>query len=180
MYSMTALLVIAALSSGRASTAPRTASANLTGTYVLDQSKSDDPSHAVGDATGSMGRFKRNAIRKRMGDALKPADTLRVAAAGDTISLATSGRMHFATVPGAAPKARTGEKGVTVQLASAWAGDTLVLTLTSDKFQREARYSLDNGGSGMRVAITMGGGQLASPIHYVLEYKRVAGAPSPS
>jgi hypothetical protein len=179
MYRITMFLVAATLASGVVHTAAPPAP-NLSGTYLLDHSKSDDPRHAIEDATSSMGRFKRNAVRSRLGDALKPADTLRIATHGDTVSLANSGRMRLATVPGGAPKSRTGEKGGTMSLASAWSGDTLVVKTTSEKFQREARYSLESDSSAMRVAITMSLGASDSPVHYVLVYRRSAADSSAS
>jgi hypothetical protein len=145
---------------------------DLSGTYVLDKKHSDDPGHALDEATQSMRRFKRNAVRKRMGDALKPADTLQIAVNGDTIALSTSGRLHLTTVPGAEAKSRTGEHGGSVQLASLWEGDTLVVKTTSDRFQREARYSLEPDGASIRVAITMSGGASSEPIRYALIYRR--------
>ena len=147
---------------------------DLSGTDGLDHSKSDDPGHALDDATSSMRRFKRNAVRKRLGGAMKPADTLRIAMHGDTIVLATSGRLHLSTGPGAAPTSRTGENGHSVQLASSWDGDTLVVKTTAEKFQREAHYSLAAGGNAIRIAITMSAGGSAGPFHYALVYDRVA------
>ena len=162
MITIAALIFMATVSTGP----------DLSGTYLLDKKHSDDPSHAVDDATASMGRFRRNAARKKIGEVLKPSDTLRVSVSGDTIALATSGRMHLTTVPGAEAKSRTGEKGGTVQLASTWEGDTLVVKTTSDRFQREARYSLEEGGAAMRVSITMSGSGSGEPIHYALMYRR--------
>lgn len=162
MLKIATLLIMATMS----------ASPNLSGTYLLDKTHSDDPRHAVDDATESMGRFRRNAARKRIGEALKPSDTLRISVSGDTIALATSGRLHLTTVPGAEAKSRTGENGGSVQLSSAWDGDTLVVKTTSDRFHREARYSLESGGAAIRVAITMSGSGSGEPIHYALVYRR--------
>jgi len=192
MLKIAALLLIGSASAGASLAHASVASAtcisdtavseapDLSGTYVLDKKHSDDPTHALDDATASMGRFRRNAARKRIGEAMKPADTLRISAAGDTIALATSGRLHLTTVPGAEAKTRTGEKGGSVQLASAWEGDTLVVKTTSDRFAREARYSLESGGAAIRVAITMSGSGSGEPIHYALVYRRVEGSAAPS
>ena len=162
MLKIATLIILATMSAGP----------DLSGTYLLDKKHSDDPSHAVDDATESMGRFRRNAARKKIGEALKPSDTLRISVSGDTIALSTSGRLHLATVPGAEAKSRTGKNGGSVQLSSAWEGDTLVVKTTSDRFQREARYSLEAGGAAIRVAITMSGGGSGEPIHYALVYRR--------
>jgi hypothetical protein len=161
MLKIATLMILATMSTGP----------DLAGTYLLDKKHSDDPSHAVDDATESMGRFRRNAARKKIGEALKPSDTLRISASGDTIALATSGRLHLTTVPGAEAKTRTGEKG-SIEVSSAWVGDTLVVRTTSDRFQREARYSLEEGGAAIRVSITMSGGGSGEPIHYALVYRR--------
>jgi hypothetical protein len=188
MLKTAALLFISSLSAGaqpmhRSDTiavsahATVTAAApNLSGTYLLDRKHSDDPSHALDDATESMRRFRRNAVRKKLGEALKPADTLRIAVSGDTVALATSGRLHLTTIPGAEAKSREGEKGGSIQVASTWVGDTLVVKTTSERFQREARYSLDSGGASLRVAITMSGSASNEPIHYALVYQRLSGA----
>lgn len=180
MHKFATLLTAAALSSSVASATTRRtmtsavqATPDLSGTYVLDPSRSDDPGHAADAATGSMRRFKRNAVRKRLNADMKPADTLRVAMRADTVVLATSGRLHLTTVPGATAKSRTGQRGGSAELASSWDGDTLVVKTTSEKFQREARYSRDSDGSSLRVAITMSGNGSANPISYVLVYTRL-------
>ncbi len=146
---------------------------DLSGTYVLDKSRSDDPRKALEQATESMRRFRRNAVRKRMGDGLKPADTLQVSLAGDTVALSTSGRLHLTTVPGDPPKTREGENGRSAQLSSSWVGDTLVVKTSADRFQREARYYQVDDGGAIKVAITMSAGGNGTPMHYTLEYRRV-------
>jgi hypothetical protein len=187
MLKMAALLVTTFVSAGAvpgnltaANALPSSAATrmapDLTGTYLLDKKHSDDPGHALDDATESMRRFKRNAVRKRLGEALKPADTLRIAVTGDTVALATSGRLHLTTVPGAEAKSREGEKGGSVQLSSMWEGDTLVVRTTSERFEREARYSLASDGASLRVAITMSGSASNEPIRYALVYQRLSGA----
>jgi hypothetical protein len=189
MFRIAALLLIGSAIIGASLTHATAASAaftsftsraapNLSGTYLFDKKHSDDPSHALDEATQSMGRFKRKAVQKRMSEGLKPADTLRIAMAGDTVSLQTSGRLHLQTVPGAEPKSRTGENGGTVQLSSAWDGDTLVVTTASDRFQREARYALEPDGQSIRVAISMSGSKSSAPIQYALVYRRVAVPPA--
>lgn len=190
MFRIAALLLIGSTTVGAHLTHPAVANAarasstiiaapNLTGTYLFDKKHSDDPNHALDAATQSMGRFKRKAVEKRMSDALKPADTLRIAMAGDTVSLQTSGRLHLQTVPGAEATSRTGENGGSVRLASAWAGDTLVVKTTSDRFNREARYALAPDGGSITVAIAMSGSNASSPIQYSLVYRRVT-PPSPT
>jgi len=180
MYKLATLLTAMVLSSTSAlATTPhlnppaKQATTDLSGTYVLDPSRSDDPTHAADAATGAMRRFKRNAVRKRLNADMKPADTLRLAMRADTVVLTTSGRLHLTTVPGAAAKSRTGQKGGSAQLASSWDGDTLVVKTTSEKFQREARYARDSDGSSIRIAITMSGSGSANPIKYVLVYRRL-------
>jgi hypothetical protein len=179
VYKFAMLLTVTVLSSGVAVAAtPHTAvrailTPDLSGTYLLDPSRSDNPGQAVDAAIGSMRRFKRNAVKKRLNGEMKPADTLSVAVHGDTVTLTTSGRLHLTTVPGGPVKSRTGQKGGSAQLASSWEGDTLVVKTTSEKFQREARYSRDSDGSSIRVAITMSGSGSANPIHYTLVYRRL-------
>jgi hypothetical protein len=180
MLRITALTVIVALVAGRAEPARLalrssvSTSPDLSGTYVLDRTRSDDPSRALDDALKSMPRFKRNAVRKRLGEGVQPADTLRIAVHGDSIALTTSGRLRLTTIPGAPPKARSDEKGRSIQLESAWSGDALIVKTSTDKFEREARYSLD--GAAVRVAITMSAGGSAGPFHYALVYRRIAAA----
>ena len=181
MYKFTTLLTITALSSRLAfAVTPRAAAPavqvtpDLSGTYVLDPARSDDPGHASDAVTGSMRRLKRNAVRKRLNADMKPADTLRVAMRADTVVLTTSGRLHLTTVPGAAPRSRIGQKGGSAQLASLWDGNTLVVKTTSEKFEREARYSRDSDGSSIRVAVTMSGTGSTNQINYVLVYRRLA------
>ena len=148
---------------------------DLVGTYVIDRGASDDPKTAMEQAMSSLRRFKRNAITKRMQNEMKAPDTLRIAQQGDTVTLAASGRARMTVVPGT-PKARTGQRGGMVESVSEWQGNTLIVKTTSERFEREARYSLDGDGSRVRVAIAMRTEQLSEPISYTLVYRRVAGA----
>jgi hypothetical protein len=150
-------------------------SADLSGTYVIDRSASDDPKRALEAATSSMRRFKRNAINKRIEDEVKPADTLAITEHGDSIVLNTSGRLHLTVVPGGDAKSRTGAKGGTAEMTSAWQGEALVVKTATEKFQRETRYTLDGDKSRMRVVVTMRAEQLSQPISYTLVYRRIAG-----
>jgi hypothetical protein len=182
MYTFAKLLAIVTISAAGA--LPSTPSASLraiqapdlSGTYVLDASRSDDPAQAAKSATGSMGRFKRRIVQKRSGGEMKPADTVSIAMHGDTVILNTSGRLHLTTVPDADAKSRSGQKGGSAQLASTWEGDTLVVKTSSEKFQREARYSRDQDGTSIRIAITMSGGNSGNPLHYSLVYRRAVAA----
>jgi hypothetical protein len=175
MYSKASLLIAAVVALG-VTASPPASPPDLSGTYVLDRSASDDPKHALEAATSSMRRFKRNAVNKRIEEEMKPADTVTIAEHGDSVVLATSGRLHLTVVPGGEAKSRTGAKGGTAELTSAWDGDALVVKTTSERFQRDTRYSLDNGGSRIRIAITMRAGELPQAISYTLVYRRVAGA----
>lgn len=171
------LLAACALSLGVAAAArPVTtpgAAPDLAGTYVIDRGASDDPKKAIEKAMQSMRRFKRNAINKRMQNEMKAADTLRIAQHGDSITLAASGRPRMTVVPGSS-KSRTGQRGGTVESAGEWQGNTLVVKTSSERFDREARYSLDGDGSRVRVAITMRAERLSEPIKYTLVYRRAA------
>jgi hypothetical protein len=68
------------------------------------------------------------------------------------------------------------DRGGSIQVASTWDGDTLVVRTTSERFQRETRYSLDSDGASLRVAITMSGSASNEPIHCALIYQRLGGA----
>jgi hypothetical protein len=149
------------------------AAPDLSGTYVIDRSASDDPRRALEASLSSMGRFKRRAVDKKLADAMKPADTVAVAMHGDTVVLTTSGRLHVSVVPGGDAKSRSGNKGGSAELSAAWQGETLVVTTTSEKFRRETRYSLDGDRSRLRIAVTMRAEKLSQPIVYTLVYRRV-------
>jgi hypothetical protein len=185
MYRLAALLLVpivsiagTSLTGARSSAAPARSALrpapDLSGTYVLDRKASDDPRHAVDQALSSMRRFKRNAIKKRLDDAMKPADTLHVCTSGDTVAITTSGRMRLTTVPGGEARTLNGQNGRSMQIASSWEGDALVVRMTSANFRRETRYALENGSARIRVEVTTTAEQLSQPIHYALVYVRVA------
>ena len=107
---------------------------DLSGTYVIDHSASDDPRKAVEKATSSLRRFKRNAVNSRLQDAMKTPDTLHITQRGDSVMLATSGRLHMTVVPGQ-PTSRTGQRGGTAETAGAWVGNALVVRTTASNRQ---------------------------------------------
>lgn len=178
-----AALTVAALLAGDPATGTRMNTMNpadapdLSGTWVLDRKASDDPKKALEKATSSMRRRARRAVQERLGTALEPADTVRIAMRGDTVALTSSGRMRLTTVPGGAGRSFEGENGRSAQTASAWNGDALVVRTESEQFRREVRYTLDDG-ERLRVAITMTAARLSQPISYALVYRRVAGTGS--
>ncbi|HEX6050778.1 MAG TPA: hypothetical protein VFZ21_15975 [Gemmatimonadaceae bacterium] len=178
MYMKAQLLTACALTLGVAAaarpvTAP-VATPDLSGTYVIDRGASDDPRKAVEKATSSMRRFKRNAVNKRLQGEMKAPDTLRIVQQGDSVTLAAAGRMRLTVVPGTA-KSRTGQRGGSVETTSEWQGNALLVRTSAERFQREARYSLEGDGSRIRVAIAMRAEQMPEPIRYTLVYRRVAG-----
>lgn len=177
MHTRAHLLAACALALGAAIAArpvpSQSVTPDLSGTYVIDRGASDDPKKAVEKATSSMRRFKRNALNKRLQDDMKTADTLRIAQRGDSVTLAASERVRMTVVPGT-PKSRTGQRGGTVETAGEWQGNALLVKTTAERFQREARYSLEGDGSRIRVAIAMRAEQLSEPIRYTLVYRRVS------
>lgn len=175
---MNKFLVFCALTLGAAVAAPATAHTSppdLSGTYVIDRSASDDPARAIEKAMSSMRRFKRNAVKRRLQDGMKAADTLRITQRGDSVMLQPSGRRRVTIVAGEA-KSRTGQRGGTAEMEGDWQGDTFVVRTTSERFSREVRYSLGSDGSRMRIAVTMRAERLSQPIGYVLLYRRVEDA----
>ncbi|MBX6332192.1 MAG: hypothetical protein IRY91_10140 [Gemmatimonadaceae bacterium] len=180
MYRLVALLLVPLVTLGgtRGPTDPERSALrpapDLAGTYVLDRKASDDPRRAVDQALTSMRRFKRNAIKKRLDDGMKPADTLHVRTSGDTVAITTSGRMRLTTVPGGEARTLTGQNGRSMQIASGWEGSALVVRMTSASFRRETRYALDDANARLRVEVTTTAERLAQPIHYTLVYDRVA------
>ena len=177
----TQLLLACALTVGAAAAAssPRypVVPPDLSGTYVIDHSASDDPRKAVEKATSSLRRFKRNAVNSRLQDAMKTPDTLHITQRGDSVMLATSGRLHMTVVPGQ-PTSRTGQRGGTAETAGAWDGNALVVRTTAERFQRETRYALSGDGARIRVAVAMRAEQLSQPISYTLVYRRAPLSPS--
>jgi len=178
MYRETSYLLAMALTLGNAPrdtistrTVSQPASVNLSGTYVIDRTASDDPRKAVEQALSSRRRRLRGGSN-RISDAMETADTVRIATRGDTVALTTSGRLRLTTVPGAPGKSYEGKRGKSAESSSSWDGNVLVVRTTSDQFEREARYALD--GSLLRIATTMTGPRLTQPIRYTLVYRRVS------
>ena len=163
MYRSAAVLLVSALSF----LAPRPAP-DLSGTYVIDRSASDDPGRKLESSMSSMGRFKRRAVDKKLGEAMQPADTVRISMHADTVVLTTSGRMHLSVVPGADARTRSGGKGGSAELAADWQGETLVVKTTSETFKREAHYSLDGDRARLRIGVTMTAQKLSQPVVYTL------------
>jgi hypothetical protein len=177
MYRNAGYLIATALTLGVAAghtpPAVAAAAAGLAGTYVIDRHASDDPRKAVEEALPSRRRRLRGGSNK-LGDAMEPPDTIRIATHGDTIALTTSGRLHLTTVPGAGDQSYEGGHGKSAESASAWEAGTLVVRMRSEQFDREARYALDSGGSLLRIATTMTAPRLSQPIRYTLVYHRVS------
>ena len=146
----------------------------LDGTYILDETDSDNMNAVIDDAVGKLNFLKRDIARERL-EKLNPAyRQVAITSSPNEISVTVDNQPPLRTSANGAPVAWVGPDGGKVNASMQLSGGHLVQTFTSADGRRVNDYTLSPDGRTLTMQVTETSPQLSQPIRYKQIYRRVS------
>jgi hypothetical protein len=149
-------------------------SPGLDGTYILDETDSDNVNEVIDDAVGKLNFLTRDIARDRL-KKLNPAyHQVVIISSPNEISVSVDNQRPLRTPPKGAPVAWVGPDGGRVNARMQLAGRRLAQTFTSAAGRRVNDYTLSPDGRTLTMQVTETSPRLSQPIVYKQIYRRVS------
>jgi hypothetical protein len=125
----------------------------LTGTYRLDASRSDDPAAAADRATRNLPSRDRDRLRNQLMARLESPDQIAIDRRGRTITIASSRASQITFEADGTQRVETTPNGRTIRARATLAGDQLMVTSTGDR-ANEFNVTFNPLDNGRRLTVT--------------------------
>ena len=112
---------------------PNNRANNLTGTYRLDQSQSDDPAQAADRATQSVPYGNRSRLRDQLVARLASPDQIAIDLRGRDVTLASSRAPQISFTADGIERVETTNSGRTIRARATLSGQQLTVSSTGDR-----------------------------------------------
>src|SRR5258708_11196347 len=146
----------------------------LDGTYILDETDSDNVNEAIEDAVGKLNFVTRDIAEGRL-KKLNPAyHQVVITSSPNEISVTVDNQPPLMTPAKGAPVAWVGPDGGKVKASMQLAGRRLAQTFTSADGRRVNDYTLSPDGRTLTTQVTETSPQLPQTITYKQVYRRVS------
>ena len=146
----------------------------LDGTYILDETDSDNMSEVIENAVGKLNFPTRDIARGRL-KKLNPAyRQVAITSSPNEISATVDNQPPLRTPAKGAPVAWVGPDGQRVNASTQLAGRSLAQTFTSADGRRVNDYTLSPDGRTLTMEVTETSPQLSQAITYKQVYRRVS------
>ncbi|HEX4707968.1 MAG TPA: hypothetical protein VH229_09600 [Candidatus Udaeobacter sp.] len=167
------LLLCSAIFLG-ASTLAAAKGSSLDGTYILDQTDSDNINEVIETAVGKLNFLTRDIARGRL-EKLNPAyRKVAIISSPDEISVTVDNQRPLQTPVKGAPVAWVGPDGGKVKASMQLAGRRLAQTFTSADGRRVNDYTLSPDGRTLTMQVTETSPRLSQTITYKQVYRRAS------
>ena len=148
-------------------------SSSLDGTYILDQTESDNINEVIKDAVGKLNFLTRDIARERL-KKLNPAyRQIAISSPPNEISVTADSQPPLRTPANGAPVAWTAPDGRNVNASMQLVGGRLAQKFTSADGRRVNNYTLGPDGRTLTMHVTETSPQLSETITYRQVYIRV-------
>ena len=146
----------------------------LDGTYILDETDSDNMNEVIEDAMGKLNFVTRNIARGRL-EKLNPAyRQVAITFSSNEISVTVDNQPPLRTPANGAPVTWLGPDGGKVHASMQLADRRLAQTFTSADGRRVNDYTLSPDGRTLTMQVTETSPRLPQPITYKQVYRRVS------
>jgi hypothetical protein len=146
----------------------------LDGTYILDETDSDNMNEVIEDAVGKLNFLTRDIARGRL-KKLNPAyRQVAITSSPNEISVTVDNQPPLRTPAKGAPVAWVGPDGRKVNVSMQLAGQRLEQTFTSANGRRVNDYTLSSDGLTLTMQVTETSPRLPQGIKYKQVYRRVS------
>jgi hypothetical protein len=147
---------------------------SLDGTYILDQTESDNMNEIIEDAVGKLNFVTRGIARERL-KKLNPAYRhIAISSSPNEISVSVDNQPPLRTPANGAPVAWVGPDGGKVNASMQLVGRRLAQTFRSADGRRVNNYTLGPDGRTLTIHVTETSPQLSQTITYRQVYRRVS------
>ena len=148
-------------------------SPSLDGTYILDQTESDNINEVIEDAVGKLDFLTRDIARERLKKLNRAYRHIAISAPPNEISVTADNQPPLRTPANGAPVAWIGPDGGKVNASTQLGGRRLAQTFTSADGRRVNNYTLGSDGRTLTMHVTETSPQLSETIMYRQVYRRV-------
>jgi hypothetical protein len=146
----------------------------MDGTYILDETDSDNTNEVIEDAVGKLNFLTRDIARWRL-KKLNPAyHQVAITSSPNEISVTVDNQPPLRTPAKGAPVAWVGPDGRKVNVSMQLVGRSLEQTFTSADGSRVNDYTLSPDGRKLTMQVTETSPQLSQSITYKQVYRRVS------
>ncbi len=146
----------------------------LDGTYVLDETDSDNLNEVIEEAVGKLNFVTRDIARGRLRK-LNPAyHQITITSSPNEISVTVDNQPPLLTPAKGAPVAWVGPDGGKANVSMQLSGGHLVQTFTSADGRRVNDYTVSSDGRTLTMQVTETSPRLSQPIRYKQLYRRVS------
>jgi hypothetical protein len=146
----------------------------LDGTYVLDETDSDNMNEVIENAVGRLNFVTRDIARGRLKKLNPTYRQVAITSSSDEISVTVDNQPPLRTPAKGAPVAWVGPDGRKVNASMQLAGRRLAQTFTSGDGRRVNDYTLSPDGRTLTMRVTETSPQLSQTITYKQVYRRVS------
>lgn len=147
---------------------------DLDGTYILDETDSDNLNKVIEEAVGKLNFLTRDIARERL-KKLNPAyRQVAITSPPNEISVAVDNQPALRTPAKGTPVAWVGPDGEKVDVSMQLAGRHLAQTFTSADGRRVNYYTLSPDGRTLTMKVTETSPRLSQSITYIQIYRRAS------
>ena len=147
---------------------------SLEGTYILDQTESDNMSEIIEDAVGKLNVVTRGIARERLKKLNQTYRHIAISSSSNEISVTLDNEPPLRTPANGAPVAWVGPDGGKVNASMQLAFRRLAQTFTSADGRRVNDYTLSPDGRTLTMHVTETSPRLPQTITYKQVYRRVS------
>lgn len=177
----TALLgtsAFAGLDSAAAAQSRNQYSSDLTGTYQLDRSRSDNPQRVADQALRQVPVNERSRVSREIADRLEPPDEIAIDRVGDEVSLASSRAPRTTFDADGRSRSERGIRGRNTTTRASLYGDRLEVTTTGDsETDFSATFEPIQRGNALRVTRRLTSPSLRQPVVVQSVYRKTSETP---
>jgi sugar lactone lactonase YvrE len=156
------------------STLPAAQEPGLDGTYILDQTDSDNMNEVIEDAVGKLNFLTRDIARGRLNKLNPTYRQVVITSSPNEISVTVDNQRPLRTPAKGTPVAWIGPDGGKVNARMQLAGRRLAQTFTSADGRRVNDYTLNPDGRTLTMQVTETSHRLSQTITYKQVYRRVS------
>jgi hypothetical protein len=145
----------------------------LTGTYRVASSQSDDPRRAVDNATRNLSQAERQRVYDSLLRRLDPPEMLAIDRRGNSVTIASTRAPQISFVADGREQVETTQSGRTVRVKSQFTGDELSISRSGDRADDfTVTFDLQNGGRQLVVTRSLYSDRLSQAVTVRTYYDR--------
>jgi hypothetical protein len=148
---------------------------NLTGTYRVAASQSDDPRRAVDNATRNLSQAERQRVSDSLLRRLDPPEMLAIDLRGTSVTIASTRAPQISFVADGREQVETTQSGRTVRVKAQITGDELSISRSGDRTDDfTVNFDLQNGGRQLVVTRSLYSDRISQAVIVKTYYDRSA------